>query len=142
MKSLPLLVLLAVAILTVTAVANCTRIQPVRGSTLSLEAPPPPALYMNGTMTNLSADDLDRDLAIDPTDDLPANGTQTMTTAGATDMDINEFPPVGVSVIIQNDTITVTNHTVDISTDLQDEAAQQAVESNLDSDESSDGDDE
>src|SRR5262245_37887768 len=144
MKNVLLLVLFATAILITmaVAVANCTRIQPANGTTLSLEAPPPPALYMNGTMTNLSADDLDRDLAIDPTDELPANGTQIMSTAGATDMDINEFPPVGVSVIIQNDTITVTNHTVDINTELQDEAAQQAVESDLDNGDSSDGDDE
>src|SRR5262245_46501591 len=100
MKNVLLLVLFATAILTVTAVANCTRILPANGTTLSLEAPPPPALFINGTMTNLSADDKDRDLSIAPTDELPANGTQIMSLAGATDIDINEFPPVGVSVLI------------------------------------------
>jgi hypothetical protein len=103
-----------------------------KATTLSLEAPPPPPVFLNGTFTNLSADDKDRDISINPYDDLPANGTQTMSTHVATDVDINLFPPVGVSVIIQNDTITVTNHTVDISTDLDDEIAQQAIESNND----------
>ena len=81
-------------------------------STLSLEAPPPPALYMNGTSVNLTADDKDRDISIDPYDDLPPNGTQIMQTFLATDVDINAFPPIGVTVLIKNDTITVTNHTV------------------------------
>lgn len=83
-----------------------------KASTLSLEPPPPPSLYINGTMTNLSADDKDRDLSIDPTDDLPTNGTQIMSLARATDIDINEFPPIGVSVLIQNQSVTVTNHSV------------------------------
>jgi hypothetical protein len=106
-----------------------------KATTLSLEAPPPPPVFLNGTFTNLSADDKDRDISIDPYDDLPPNGTQTISTgAPATDLDINAFPPVGISVVIQNDTITVTNHTVDISTDLDDEIAQQAIESNDDGD--------
>lgn len=82
------------------------------GTTLSLEAPPPPALFLNGTSVNLTADDLDRDLTIDPTDDLPPNGTQIMSTVQATDIDINTFPPTGISVLIQNKSITVTNHSV------------------------------
>jgi hypothetical protein len=110
-----------------------------KASTLSLEPPPPPALYMNGTQVNLTADDKDRDLSINPIDDLPANGTQKMSTNFATDVDINVFPPKGVTVLIQNDSVTVTNHTVDVSTDLDEEIAQQAVESNDDGD-NSDGD--
>jgi len=104
-----------------------------KGSTLSLEPPPPPSLDLNGTVLNLTADDQDRDLAVDPTDDLPANGTQQMSTAGATDLDINIFPPQGVSVIIQNDTVTVTNETVTIGPLSEDDV--QAVESNDDGDE-------
>ena len=67
---------------------------------------------MNGSSVNLTADDKDRDISVDPYDALPPNGTQTMLTFQATDLDINEFPPVGVTVLIQNDTVTVTNHTV------------------------------
>jgi hypothetical protein len=35
-----------------------------------------------------------------------------MSTEGATDMDINEFPPEGVSVIIRNESVIVTNNPV------------------------------
>lgn len=84
-------------------------------STLSLEAPPPPNLPVNGTEITLTGDELDRDVNIDPMSPLPLpNGTQTISTAGATDLDINEFPPVGITVLIQNETITVTKNQVQI----------------------------
>lgn len=54
----------------------------------------------------------DIDIAINPTKPLPPNGTVTIGTEGSTDMDINEFPPSGVTVIIQNDRIIVTNNPV------------------------------
>jgi hypothetical protein len=54
----------------------------------------------------------DVDISISPGEELPANGTVSVSTAGATDMDINEFPPQGVAVIIQNDTVVVTNNPV------------------------------
>ena len=56
------------------------------------------------------------DISIDPTESLPANGTATVGTEGATDTDLNGFPPEGVYVIISSDTVTVTNQTVDIGT--------------------------
>ena len=52
------------------------------------------------------------DISISPGEELPANGTVSVSTEGATDMDINEFPPVGVTVIIQNDKVVVTNNPV------------------------------
>lgn len=111
----------------------------VKGTTLSLEPKPPPPLFMNGTATNLTADDKDRDISIDPTADLPANGTQTISTlTGATDVDINDFPPIGVTVLIQNGSVTVTNHTVDIL----DEFEAEAVTSNDDGGDSSDSEEE
>jgi hypothetical protein len=54
----------------------------------------------------------DVDISISPGEELPANGTVTVSTEGATDMDINEFPPPGVTVIIQNDKVVVTNNPV------------------------------
>jgi hypothetical protein len=54
----------------------------------------------------------DVDISISPGEELPANGTVSVNTEGATDMDINEFPPQGVTVIIQNDTVVVTNNPV------------------------------
>ena len=122
------------------AIATIGFVYSVRGSSLSLEAPPNPALFLNGSQLNLTADDKDRDISIDPTAVLPPNGTQTISTVtGATDVDINEFPPKGVTVLIQNESVTVTNHTVDVYTDLEEEAAIQAIESNDDGDS---GDDE
>lgn len=54
----------------------------------------------------------DVDISISPGEELPANGTVSVSTEGATDMDINEFPPPGVTVIIQNDKVVVTNNPV------------------------------
>lgn len=54
----------------------------------------------------------DVDISISPGEELPANGTVSVSTEGATDMDINEFPPPGVSVIIQNDKVVVTSNPV------------------------------
>jgi hypothetical protein len=54
----------------------------------------------------------DVDISISPGEELPANGTVSVSTEGTTDMDINEFPPQGVTVIIQNDTVVVTNNPV------------------------------
>src|ERR671916_3211116 len=55
-------------------------------------------------------------IAISPEEPLPANGTVSISTEGATDSDMNVFPPEGVTVVIENDTVTVTNQTVDIET--------------------------
>lgn len=126
MRTLKTILLLSVA--TSTGICALIGLQAATAQ-LSLE---PPELVLNGPPTNFTADQEDRDIDIDPGDELPANGTVSIGTAGATDMDINEFPPVGVSVIIQNGTIMVTNHTVDVYTDLEEEAAVQAIESNDD----------
>ena len=56
------------------------------------------------------------DISITPAEPLPANGTVSISTQGATDTDMNAFPPEGVAVIISSGTVTVTNQTVDIAT--------------------------
>ena len=61
------------------------------------------------------------DISINPEEPLPANGTVSISTEGATDTDMNVFPPEGVSVIISSDTVTVTNQPVDIATAEEDE---------------------
>ena len=60
-------------------------------------------------------------ISINPEEPLPANGTVSISTEGATDSDMNVIPPEGVTVIISSDTITVTNQPVDIATDEGDE---------------------
>ena len=68
------------------------------------------------TKETLSGNVTEADVSIDPTATLPANGTITISTEGATDTDMNGFPPEGVHVIISSDTVTVTNQPVDIGT--------------------------
>jgi hypothetical protein len=61
------------------------------------------------------------DIAISHEEPLPANSTVSISTEGATDSDMNVFPPEGITVVIENNTVTVANHTVDIETADEDE---------------------
>ena len=61
------------------------------------------------------------DISINPGEPLPANGTVSISTEGATDSDMNVFPPEGVTVIISSDTVTVTDQEVNIATTEGDE---------------------
>ena len=60
-------------------------------------------------------------ISINPGEPLPANGTVIISTEGAIDSDMNVFPPEGITVLISNDTVTVTNQTVEIGTADEDE---------------------
>ena len=51
---------------------------------------------------------------ISPLDPLPTNGTVTMSLEDVVDTNMNEIPPQGVTVIISNEAVTVTNHEVTI----------------------------
>ena len=51
---------------------------------------------------------------ISPLESLPTNGTVTMSLADVVDTNMNEIPPQGVTVIISNQSVTVTNHPVTI----------------------------
>ena len=44
------------------------------------------------------------DISISPEEPLPANGTVSISTEGATDTDMEAFPPEGVTVIISSGT--------------------------------------
>jgi TATA-binding protein-associated factor Taf7 len=69
--------------------------------------------------TQVSAQPLVTDganISINPVEPLPANGTVSVSTEGVTDTDMNVIPPEGVTVIMSNDTVTVTNQEVDIAT--------------------------
>jgi hypothetical protein len=79
-------------------------------STIQVSAQP---LVMNnptGGMTDGA------NISINPEEPLPANGTVSIATEGVADTDMNIIPPEGVTVVIENDTVTVTNQTVDIET--------------------------
>ena len=73
----------------------------------NVEAPTP---GLNGTASappNVS-------INISPLDPLPTNGTVTMSLEDVVDTNMNEIPPQGVTVIISNEAVTVTNHEVTV----------------------------
>ena len=83
-------------------------------STMQVSAQPLTKDSSTGNVTEVG-------ISIDPAEPLPANGTVTISTEGASDTDMNAFPPEGVYVIISSDTVTVTNQTVDIGTSEEEE---------------------
>ena len=77
---------------------------------------------LNGTAStespNVSID-------ISPIEPLPVNGTVTMSLEDVVDTNMNEIPPQGVTVIISNESVTVTNHEVSIEEpELESEVSQ------------------
>jgi hypothetical protein len=72
-----------------------------------VEAPTP---GLNGTASASPTVSID----ISPLDPLPTNGTVTMSLEDVVDTNMNEIPPPGVTVIISNEVVTVTNHDVTI----------------------------
>jgi hypothetical protein len=77
-------------------------------STIQVSAQP---LVITGSLTDGA------NISINPEEPLPANGTVSVSTEGVTDTDMNIIPPEGVTVIISNNTATVTNQEVDIATE-------------------------
>jgi hypothetical protein len=84
-------------------------------STIQVSAQPLVMSTPTGSMTDGA------NISINPEEPLPANGTVSISTEGAADSDMNVFPPEGVTVVIENDTVTITNQTVDIETAEEDE---------------------
>jgi hypothetical protein len=100
-------------------------------STIQVSAQPLVTSTPTGTGTSTEG----VNISINPDESLPANGTVSISTQGAIDSDMNVFPPEGVTVVISNDTVTVTNQTVDIETadeeeegEPEDETEQQTEE--------------
>ena len=87
-----------------------------------VEAPTP---GLNGTATTEpSAWSID----ISPLEPLPTNGTVTISLEDVVDTNMNEIPPQGVTVIISNESVTVTNHEVTIAPELEPEESQAPIE--------------
>lgn len=55
------------------------------------------------------------DVKVDATEPLPANGTLVVDISEADDIDIDTIPPLGVSIVVTNTTLTVTNNPVEIT---------------------------
>ena len=54
------------------------------------------------------------DVKIYPTEPLPANGTLIVDISDADDLDIETIPPEGVTIVMTNTTITLTNEDIEI----------------------------
>lgn len=54
------------------------------------------------------------DVKVDATEPLPANGTIIVDISEADDIDIDAIPPEGISIVVTNTTLTVTNNPVEI----------------------------
>jgi hypothetical protein len=103
---------LVVVIAAAATIATTTATETVQAQILEKDAPTP--IPLNGNATSIS----ERDVAIDPLDGvLPANGTLSISMEGATDIDIQSMIPQGMTVVIDNQTATVTSHPVDIAVD-------------------------
>lgn len=77
-----------------------------------LEKDPLDQIPINGNTTTLE----EIDVAINPNDGyLPANGTLSIDTTGATDIDIQSMPPAGQTILLTNTTATVTSNPVSIN---------------------------
>jgi hypothetical protein len=53
-------------------------------------------------------------MTIDASEFLPGNGTMTLSMAGMNDIDFKDTPPAGITVIVSNDSATVTNQPVQL----------------------------
>jgi Ca2+-binding RTX toxin-like protein len=55
------------------------------------------------------------DVKVDATEPLPVNGTIVVDISETHDIDIDAIPPEGVSIVVTNNTLTVTNNPVEIT---------------------------
>lgn len=57
-------------------------------------------------------------IKVDTEESLPENGTVTADIVGTEDIDIVGVPPSGMTILVQNDTVTVTDEDVVVSNDI------------------------
>jgi hypothetical protein len=100
--------MLAVAVFMASITLTSSQVVDAQVLNRDIEAP---AAGLNGTASigspNVSID-------ISPSEPLPVNGTVTMSLEDVVDTNMNEIPPQGVTVIISNEAVTVTNQEVTI----------------------------
>lgn len=107
-------IIISVVIIPIIAAAMILQLPSVPLTYSQILEKDPPALQtidINGTMTDLGQ----RDVSIDIEDEvMPANGTVSISTEGADDIDVQSMPPAGFTIIIDNTTARVTTHPVTI----------------------------
>ena len=106
-------IVFAVAIIVAIAVAAAAAVSATVNAQI-LTKDDIPDLPLTGNVTTLG----EIDLSVDFSEGLlPPNGTQTLSTAGITDVDISSLPGPGFTLILDNQTATVTSHPVVIEPD-------------------------
>lgn len=116
LPSLPIILMIAAVGAGLLLALNTMDVFAQPSSSLSTLSKENPSLVVEGQTLNTTADDLDIDLTIHPNDNITdPSRTETISTEGATDIDINAIPEEGRTVIIQNGTVTVTEQPVSIS---------------------------
>ena len=76
-----------------------------------LERDPIPALPV---VDNITGEAEPIQMTIDASESLPVNGTMTLQMQGMNDIDFKDTPPQGITVIVTNDSATVTNQPVQL----------------------------
>ena len=102
-------VVAAFIVLIVGTIAIGTTTTNVKAQTL--ERDPIPAIPI---VDNVTGESEPIQMTIDASEFLPGNGTMTLPMAGMNDIDFKDTPPAGITVIISNDSATVTNQPVQL----------------------------
>ena len=77
----------------------------------TLERDPIPAIPI---VDNVTGESEPIQMTIDASELLPGNGTMTLPMQGMNDIDFKDTPPAGITVIVTNDSATVTNQPVQL----------------------------
>lgn len=102
-----LLLLAALTLVAVAIATLATTIEVTNATTIDI---PDPVLELEEEPVNATED---RQMIIRPDDIIPENGTRILPMTEADDVDFKGLVPAGVSVIVTNETVTVTNQPID-----------------------------
>lgn len=102
--------LIGIGIVQVQAQVDISQLTPEQIQQIQEQTEQDPVLELEEEPVNATDD---RQMNIRPSDILPPNGTLTMNMQGAEDIDYKGLNPVGITTIITNETVTVTNQPVE-----------------------------
>ena len=120
-----------VVITSIATTTAATKAQP-------LERDPIPAFPV---VDNVTGESEPIQMTIDASELLPGNGTMTLPMQGMNDIDFKDTPPAGITVIVTNDSATVTNQPVQLPGPAPGSGNTVPTPASSTSDESSDGGD-
>jgi hypothetical protein len=136
-----IIILLIIPIVAAALVLQVPSVPLTNAQILEKDPPALQTLDINGTVTDLGQRDVSIDIEDEP---MPANGTISISTEGADDIDVQSMPPAGFTIIIDNTTARVTTHpvTIEARESLEADTAEQAEEESSDDEQDNDEDSE